>query len=562
MRSTTLVLTLFLCAHLSQAQNLPNGFQNFQTSMSTEVCPYDDSQSVVWPEGWSVYQTQNDLWDGPVDSSQCLTFVQMDDDWVLDLATIHAQRPVFIRYNVVEGATPVPANAVYQTFGNYWTDATPILADTCNELCSGMFLQYTLPFDEDSTVVRTVREVLGEYKDLSGCWSTERSEEMFLKEFIMKYTFEETDLTGLTFKPWSFYAEDVSWAASEVLAFVFEEWMAENDTTYRGYLHSIAFPNGFGLITYVPQLVEGFPSFEHYTYVEAIPDFPATEQLDLIITFDFEDELLFQPFTGVRGGLVDGSDTLRHNLTLDFYEADICQKAFIVDVVVPDNTRLLMGDGSWEFGNGRSCFMFQDGGQMAIKADASFTYGYGGIGVLGLARNGHLKLEPNSTLTVNNRMMLVDYSTSTWEQAYVDLAPGSTLRFGETSSLSRSFGDNMYLNVYMNGGTIDDSELSPEERQLIRRIYPEVPMPASGTAKVAPNPSSGEVMLVLEDQSMTPWPFQLVNALGQVVNEGKLEALAEGRYRIQPTADLPNGLYRVFIQTNDGPVVASWVYER
>ena len=87
-------------------------------------------------------------------------------------------------------------------------------------------------------------------------------------------------------------------------------------------------------------------------------------------------------------------------------------------------------------------------------------------------------------------------------------------------------------------------------------------MPASGTAKVAPNPSSGEVMLVLEDQSMTPWPFQLVNALGQVVNEGKLEALAEGRYRLQPTADLPNGLYRVFIQTNDGPVVASWVYER
>lgn len=168
-----------------------------------------------------------------------------------------------------------------------------ILVDICNEFCLGMFLQYILLFDEDSIVVCIVWEVLGEYKDLSGCWFMECFEEMFLKEFIMKYIFEEVDLIGLIFKFWSFYVEDVSWVVSEVLVFVFEEWMVENDIIYCGYLYFIVFFNGFGLIIYVLQLVEGFFSFEYYIYVEVIFDFLVIEQLDLIIVFDFEDELLF-----------------------------------------------------------------------------------------------------------------------------------------------------------------------------------------------------------------------------------------------------------------------------
>lgn len=122
-----------------------------------------------------------------------------------------------------------------------------------------------------------------------------------------------------------------------------------------------------------------------------------------------------------------------------------------------------MGDGFWEFGNGCLCFMFQDGGQMVIKVDVNFIYGYGGIGVLGLVCNGYFKFEFNSILMVNNRMMFVDYLISIWEQVYVDLVFGSILCFGEISSLNWFFGDNMYFNVYMNGGMIDDSELSFEE---------------------------------------------------------------------------------------------------
>lgn len=424
---------------------------------------------------------------------------------------------------------------------------------------------YTVPFSADSTVQRIVREVAGAYKEVSGCWPTENLDSIFLQEYIMKFSFAD-DLSGLTFKPWQFFSDPIyqgPWGGyGQVFAFVFYDYMAVNETTYRGYLRETAFGDDeYYDYYYVQQDGLGFPSFDHYTYVEAFPDFEVDTVLDLPIFFDYEDELTFQPFTGVRESLVEGSDTLRHHLTLDYAIPNLCQ-AFFIDVIVPDQTTFLMGSGEFDFANKRSCFMFQTGGTLAVKEEAAFNYGNSGIGVLGLARDGHLDLKQNSTLTIDSKVALVGYTGSEREQAYAHLAPGSTLRFGPNANLSRTLGNNMYLNVYMNGGTLDDSELSKEERQLIRRIYPQTALPLAGSATVVPNPSTGEIMLIMPALE-TPgnWPYQVINQLGQTVASGNLEALAEGRYRVRPSKMMTSGLYRIVVQTAQGPVLASWVYE-
>lgn len=561
--STLLLLCLLPTLLLAQDRIPYQSWYNIQNDFSEQVCPYDSSEMVVLPTQWAVYQTLDGRWDGTVDSSQCLTFFQMDNDWLIDLETLNPDLPLFFRYKMEGQEVELPSNGLYRGIGSYWTDAQVVLADSCaNEMCSGMLAIYNVPYSADSTVQRVVRELVGQYKEANGCWTTENLDSIYLEEYIMKFTFDEENLSGLTFKPQNFYSEelDPSWEYGPAYAFVFYEYMAISETTYRGYLSDAAFSDDWYLFYYIQQNTTGFPSFNNYTYVEAFPDLPADTVLDLILYFESEDELNFQPFTGIRGALVEGSDSLRHNLTLDFAMPNLCQ-AFIVDVIVPDNTTYLMGDGSFEFGNSRSCFMFQTGGTLAIKEEASFEYGREAIGVLGLAGGGHLDLKTNSTLTVDNRMQLVAMTGSEREQAYAHLAPGSTLRFGPNSSLKRSQGKNMYLNVYMNGGTLDDSELSAEERQLIRRIYPETPLPTAGRALVSPNPSSGEVMLVLDGESTTNWPYQVIDNLGREVANGKLEALAQGRYRLQPSTSMSNGLYRVLIQTDNGLVIANWVYE-
>jgi hypothetical protein len=493
----------------------------------------------------------------------------MDGGWVLDLENLDPGLPLFFSYKMEDQQVALPTNGFYRNVGSYWTDATVSLADTCtDELCSGLLAVYTVPFSADSTVERIIREVAGEYKEVSGCWPTENLDSIYLQEYVMKFTFEEEDLTGLTFKPQLFYSEELEeggWFGgyAAVWAFEFYEYMAVDETTYRGYLRETAFAlDEYPDYYYVQQDGQGFPSFNHYTYVEAFTAFDTDTILDLIIYFDTEDELTFQPFTGVRGSLLPGSDTLRHHLTLEYDYPNLCQ-VFFIDVIVPDNTTYLMGSGTFDFANQRSCFMFETGGTLAIKEDAIFEYGQAGIGVLGLAREGSLDLYPNSTLVVDNKMLLVAYTGSEREQAYVHLAPGSTLRFGLNSALSRTLGNNMYLNVYMNGGTLDDRELSPEERQLIRRIYPEVPLPAAGEARIAPNPSNGEVMLLLpSSERQENWPYEVVNTYGQTIASGRLEPLAKDRYRVAPTAQMGSGLYRILVQTEQGMIVGSWVYEK
>ncbi|WP_020537175.1 hypothetical protein [Lewinella cohaerens] len=570
MRSITTFLLCFVLPFLAMSQDIipSSGSDHIQQNFSEQPCPFDTTELVVLPTEWSVYQTLEGTWDGTLDSSRCLSFREMDGDWILDLETLDSTLPLFFRYKMENQETQLPTNGMYRSVGNYWTDAQVILADTCaDELCSGLLAIYTVPFSADSTVQRVVRELAGAYKEVSGCWPTENLDSIYLQEYIMKFSFEEEDLSGLTFKPRQFFSDPIyqgPWGGyGQVWAFVFYEYMAIGETTYRGYLRETVFPDDeYYDYYYVQQDGLGFPSFDHYTYVEAIPDFEADTVLDLTIYFESEDELTFQPFTGVRGSLVDGSDTLRHNLTLDYAIPNLCQ-VFFADLIVPDNTTYLMGSGAFEFANKRSCLMFQTGGTLAIKEEAVFDYGRSGIGVLGLARDGHLDLKQNSTMTIDSKVMLVAYTGSEREQAYAHLAPGSTLRFGPNANLSRTLGNNMYLNVYMNGGTLDDSELSKEERQLIRRIYPQVALPVAGKATVAPNPSSGEIMLVMPESELSgDWPYQVFNELGQLVASGELEALVEGRYRIRPSATMTSGLYRILVQTNDGPVVANWVYEK
>ena len=60
-----------------------------QQHFSEQACPFDTTDLVVLPTEWSVYQTLEGTWDGTLDSSRCLSFREMDGDWILDLETLN-----------------------------------------------------------------------------------------------------------------------------------------------------------------------------------------------------------------------------------------------------------------------------------------------------------------------------------------------------------------------------------------------------------------------------------------------------------------------------------------
>lgn len=558
--STLAFWSLFWACAFTQ-DYIPGSFVALQNAFTEQPCPYDPQVMVWQPEGWSVYQTQNGRWDGPQDSTRCLSFTEATGGWRLDLGSINPSQPLFFRYKMGEMGESLPSNAVYANQVSFWTDATPIGTDTCvGGLCTGVLVIYSVPFDADSTVVREVRNTSGFYKDVTGCWTTENLESILLQEYIFMATFADADLTGKWFKPLYFLSarQDEFYEYAPVETFEFRPTHEQSEGQYWAYLYDVVQPDPWSLGYYIQQDGLGFPGWDHITYVEAFPPAGVAGVTDLTIYLDNQGSLLFQPYTAIRGALVDPSDTLRHRLTLDIPAPDNCQ-AFLVDVVVPDNTRLLLGDGAFTFGNKVSCFMFRDGGTLSVKSGAHFQYGASGIGQLGMVRNSHLDLQPNGTLLIDNIVTLVAFSGSHNEQAYVHLSQGSTLRFGPHATLRRSFGENMYLNVYMDGGALDDSELTTEEKQLIRRIYPTVTIPAGLEAAVAPNPASGVVTLLLPDNGQEAQHFSVMDMQGRILFSGRPQALAPGRYQLSPTAYMPAGLYKVRVQTTSGVAWADWV---
>ncbi|MEM9260609.1 MAG: hypothetical protein AAGA62_13240, partial [Bacteroidota bacterium] len=466
------------------------------------------------------------------------------------------------RYRFEGETVPLPANGIYRNEGDYWTDAPVALSDTCaNGICTGMIAVYSLPDNNDSLHYRTVTEVAGTYKGISGCWPTENREGIELREYLFKITFDAADLTGEALKPQRFSSQQEDWGFGPVERFEFYAGSEQAPGVYRAYLYEVAYPNPWFGSFYVQHPATEIPSFSNMYYSEAFPPIIVDSAVDMTIVFDFgtEDQLLFQPFTGVRGALVDGSDSIRHHLTLEFDQPNICQIIW-VDVIAPDNTTYLLGSGSYEFANSQSCFMFMDGGKLAIKENAEFHYGDNGVGVLGLSREGWLELRKGATFEINNKLALVAPNGGPSEQAYVRLAPGSTLRFGPAASLYRTQGKNMDLNVFMDGGVLDDSELSAEERSLIRRIYPNRQPPVAGLARVSPNPSTGvDMILWTEVEATDPLPYKLYDNLGRLLDHGQAEAMGNGRFHLPDQQQLPPGVYRILIEGPTGSIRADWI---
>ncbi|WP_282774656.1 T9SS type A sorting domain-containing protein [Phaeodactylibacter xiamenensis] len=525
----------------------------YYNDLESRPCPYDESETVLWPVGWEVYQTTNGLWDGPVDSTRCITVEADGFNPTIDLGQIDPDLSLFIRSTDILNALLIPSH-IYLSASDVQPNTGSILklGTGCpGGLCSGLITRINIPAEiPGERSHRTYKAGIdGDNVDFyaESCIATERFEDQFLETFVIKFTFDEEDLSGQVLR---LFFSDFVGIYDEVSLFpelVFPDLSFDGDS-YDAAIEEVVdgepwAPNYLGVYADTT-----YPSVDQPSFIEAQPETNTTTPQELNLYAGEYSNLRFQPFTQVRGALVEGSDSVRHELNIINEGMDWCL-GVIIDLVFDGSTNLIYGGGHLDFGGETACLMFLNGSKLEVQPGVDLHYGADGDGLLGLGKEGQIVLGKDSRLFINNRVVLWNHEVSPDNQTYIDLQPGNHLEFGPLSRLERVGVQEtgILLNVYMNGGTLDDSGLSPEDRLLINRIYPDVAPRLLDNISIFPNPVGAELQwaYVADIAGTVQWSCH--NALGKVVREGAA-SVSRGRNIFTAPLEVPSGVYYLTIE--------------
>lgn len=469
-------------------------YYTFFDEYETKPCLFDATKTISQPKNWIVYQTLNGAWDGPIDSSRCIAAtVSGSTGMKIDLTQIDPTRPLFVRAKAQEFFfTPslTPNSLFNLNFYGTVSDTSIHIktgANCVESVCSGVFLGINIPGE-----VRNQSGLMTQYGinvEIGTCFPSEFFLEQTVRDLVLKFQFEANAV--LTNRSLQLSYIQINESIGEI-GYVTEAIAAPfnynvGTSTYElNIAETVPFSFSQAFLMLYTQL--GFPSAANPSYVEARPEPNSKVQETINLNVESFQSLEIQPFTYLRGALVEGNDTLRHIANLVNNGGDICFN--FIDLVF-NGGEYRHHAGTLTMQSPFSCMQYRSGSALRVMEGAEFYYGHEGMGMLALCANSSIILERGATLTfdgVLNMSECNDLLPS--QQLNMDLPPGARLIFTKDAHLTNQFSKDrgMKLNVRMLGGTLDDSALSPEDRALIQRIYPEPEANLADNLRVSPNP--------------------------------------------------------------------------
>jgi hypothetical protein len=469
-------------------------------------CPFDNNQTILEPVGWRVYQTTNDAWDGPYDSTRCISVEPnfASYGFNLPLDQIDPEKPVFIKalLDVYPSPQPFEKNWLYNhnTCFELSPNCPPFLntANCTQDICSGVFIGIAIPDSMGNpgatTRYQTGLAHLGNASwpnfctvGIENCFPTEKFDQQYLRDYVIKLSFPPgADLSGHKI---FFHLINLSQVDNsigyltnvEVNQFHFNNGIYTIDIQEAGN----SWTNNYLMLYTDP----GYPSAQNPSYVEAKPNPNTPLPQTILLTVNEFQNLDIQPFTYFRGALVEGSDSVRHQAILVNNGGELCFN--FIDLIFNGGDEFRHQKGVLSMHNPFSCMQFRDKSALRVTEGATLHYGQDGAGMLALCTGGTLAIERNATLVIDAILNLSECSDNpTPQQIYMDLLPGARLVFTENARLTNRFSvdQQMKLNVRMLGGTIQDELLAPADKALIVREYPVVPANWEDQIDFFPNP--------------------------------------------------------------------------
>jgi len=553
---------LFACSSVL-AQILPNSYFN---QYETIPCSFDSTKTITAYVDWVIYQTLDGKWSGPIDSSRCITLAPPGNG--IDLQSADLTKPIFVRCKLNEDnkvwLEPDKLYNVGTALHSYSNSIELIGGMGCAEnLCSGLIIGIQVPDSTGTTtamrwhndIVPTATVILPTNiatDQFVTCIPTEYFNENYVREFIVKMTLASS------VTPDNKIRMDYNFFEYREPNLVLDEMIAPQftfvDTSYEvpiSYVSDQA--NGWDYIYMLPYNDEpNWPSSAHPSYAEGRPQVNTPDPKVINIIVDEGSEFVPQPFAFMRGTFVEGSDSIRHQVNLVNHGGDICMGGDITDFVFDNGNKYVHQGGHINFEGRSACMMFRNGAELEVGDNTLFQYGQEGKGILALRSGGGIKLGRSSTLLIENLLWLQGVPTAKHPdpQFYLDLKPGSSLIFGEHANITNAMSvtSDTRLNVYMNGGVLDDSKLSEAARGLINRIYPKPKPSFAANMRVLHNPAYH----VLELSYLSAGPEQLLVELldmqGKKIGK-KSFSVTEGLNLLQyELGNLPMGMYLVSAQ--------------
>lgn len=461
-------------------------------------------------DGWELYQTENNLYDGiHIDA-----FCGVSNWWSFQYADADLTKAVFCRYLVED--IPLSSNQTY-TFNTY--NLFQELIDFENQefclggLCQGIILEIEVPDDpNDSDDLPEIRHHQLEAVMIDGsiqfpCFASEYFSGQKIVSFIIKF-FPQTVSGTVYFDAIEMWESDNN---IEVSSTFLEQSVLGN---------YISLNQGFNANYLVKHDPLSFPSAENITFAEAQSDVDNTSAQDITIFVDNYSFLAFQPYTDIRGKLVEGSETERHNLIIYLNNANVCITYGFFEVIMKPGDELAVNKGNLLM-NRSSCIRIEKDATLRVKENSQLNYGFHGEGMLALNSGCNVVLEENAKVVFNSIF-------SIWENAWEDypndieitLNPGNQLIFGpQAQFVNKSLDNRMKLVIHQQGGYLDVSNLSEEEKQHIEIVYEE---PSSSFAILTHALQADNMFLALHATNSFISNFSILDLNGKLIKKGQI----------------------------------------
>lgn len=554
-------LGLLFCALTSTiltAQNLPN--YTFSNPVE-QACYYDTLQvDSVFPD-WDAFQTIDSTRWGARDSNCFSTAFPPSGNAILRWQDLDHNKPVYFNSRLVQDSITVAldSNSLYRVEVNANSWPLQLQSDTlCKEgLCSGMELGIEIP-DSAGTGFE-IRWYRG-YSIFNGstefCFPTEKFPNgNAIHRAWLKFTPDPTVSNTNQISIYGVYIQDMRYTTEQIRQvnaqyFSGTNWIYELDQFWGGPSCQGICPNKMFMYNDTT-----YPSLNNPSFVDVFPtnNTSTVEHIEIIVNPTAT--ALFQPYTYLRGGQVLG-DTLRHTYNFINNGGTICTYGFI-ELNFQGGNDYTHRSGKVEFNSPNSCFRFGKGSTLRVEDGSVFHYGKPGRGMLALQTGAQIEVGKGSELILQNKVVFGEYKTENEPASIrIDLLPGSKLTFAPGASLSNElskFPEREFLWIYMRGGELDDSGLSPQDRALIKRVYVNPVSELDAALEMQGNPFAEQLRFSLEGNAGQSLDLAMFNPSGQLTATKSLR-LSAGTNEINwDLPELPQGVY--LLRVKRGSVV-------
>lgn len=458
--------------------------------------------------------------------------------------------PVFLQATLdTSNKVLLDSNALYRLrFVVSGTDFTSFLTGTnCpDELCSGLTVGIEVP--DSAGTGHVIRWYTGEieqsFYDLRAefCFPTER----FPNQNFLRHTWWRLGQSApnpLILLENSSYYELENFASTTLQVTQID---APNNYMNLGQSNCWFCSNAMMMYT-----APTYPDAQHLSYVEVLPSPNVATPQTVTVEVGFNMTLNYQPFVQLRGGQVVG-DTLRHSVNLLSNGGTLCGYNF-VDLIFEHDDMYTYRAGRLDLNGPMACMSFGNGGTLRVDDGATLTYGKPGNGMIAFRTGGHIELGQNAELVIGGSLVIGEYGHEQTPQTFeIHLKRGNKLTFAQGARLRNfmsKFPESTYLDIYLEGGILDDSGLSASDRALIHRHYPSVMDELAENFKVLGNPFADELTFSLTSRSGIPIRVELLALDGRKLLE--MDAITQDgiNAHIFKTGALPAGVYLLSLTT-------------